>query len=50
MTSLKKGQYFTVHLSYFETKVDKNKNISILATLSDDHIDVFQFIQKSIVD
>ena len=40
-----KGQYFMVHISYFETKINKIKNISIRAPLSDAHIDIFQFIQ-----
>ena len=41
MTSLKKGHYFTVHISYFETKIHKNKNISIQAPLSDAHIVIY---------
>ena len=40
-----KGHYFTVHISYFETKINKNQNISVLSPLSADHIDIFQFIK-----
>ena len=45
-----KGHYFTVHISYFLTKTNKNKNASILASLYAAHIDIFQFIQKSVFD
>ena len=38
------------HISYFETKMNKDQNISILAPLSAAHIDTFQFIQKSVFD
>ena len=37
-------------MSYPKTKIDKNKNISIWATLSAAHIDIFQFIHKIIFD
>ena len=45
-----KGHYFTVHISYFETKINKNQTISIWAPLPASHIDIFKFIQKSIFD
>ena len=33
-------------MSYFETKINKNQKVSILAPLSAAHIDIFKFIQK----
>ena len=50
MTYLKKGHYFTVHISYLKTKINKVQNISIRASLSAARIDIFKFIQKSIFD
>ena len=39
-----------VHISYLKTKIDKNKNISIRAPLYANHIDILQFIHKSVFD
>ena len=39
-----KCHYFTVHISYFKTKINKNRNVSIWAPLSAAHIDIFQFM------
>ena len=44
------SQYFTLHISYFETKVLKNLNISIRAPISAAYIDIFQFILKGVFD
>ena len=43
-----KGHYFTVHISYFETKI--KKKISIQGPLYAAYIDIFQFVQKSVFD
>ena len=45
-----KGHYFTVHISYFKTKINENKNTTIQAPLSASRIDIFQFIHKIIFD
>ena len=45
-----KGQYFTVQIYLTLNQNNKNLNISIRAPLSADHIDIFQFIQKSVFD
>ena len=37
-------------MSYFETEINKNQKISILAPLSAALIDIFKFIQKSVFD
>ena len=42
-----KGFYFTVHISYLKTKINKNQNISIWAPCSTAHINIFQFILKT---
>ena len=43
-----KGHYVTVHISYLKTKININQNISIQATNYAAHIDIFNFIQKSV--
>ena len=45
-----KGHCFMVHISYYETKIIKNHNISIWEPLYAAHFDMFQFIQKIIFD
>ena len=50
MTSSEKGHYFTVYISYFKTKINKNRNILIRAPNSAAHVDRFQFIQKMVFD
>ena len=50
MTSLEKGNYFTVHIYYLKTKKNKNLNISVRAPLSAAHTDIFDFFHKSIFD
>ena len=39
-----------MHISYFETKINKIQNISIRAPVSAALIDIFQFIQKNVFD
>ena len=43
-----KDHYFTVHISYLETKINENKDISIWESLSAARIDIFQFINKRV--
>ena len=35
---------------WVKNKINKNKNISIRAPLSAAHVDIFQFIQRSVFD